>query len=526
MNLGSRLLGMAFASADLLFELKDGRIAFAVGAGPVAGIDPASAWSGRPLSEVLDVQSACELTDNLAALGSGRRSAPMEIRVVTGDGRARRASLRAFVLPEIAPAISCALSWTGPAFVLAVTTEPPILDARGLISRLEDVMTSPGADNGLSVAFVEVPGLDTDSDEHRAASARIESELQAASLNGASACRLSADRFALMRGADDLTDLVRTVEAAAAAEGLSLSATTATGDLNGAESAVAVRTLRLALDACLKDGVAAGASFGERLKETVADADRFRGIVRAREFHLVYQPIVSLESGAMHHFEALARFNDGPRAPVAQIAMAEELGLIEGFDLAVAEKALVQMRKAGFGRAKIAINASALSLTGDAYVENLLRMTAAATDVRDRLLVEITETAAVADLEAANRRLAVLRDAGFKVCIDDFGAGSASFDYLRSLQVDMVKLDGVFVHEIATEQRARTLATHVIQLCADLGVATVAEMVETQAQADALKALGVNYGQGWLFGRPGPTPTSQTQSRPVARRRGEVVGWG
>ncbi len=525
MSMKSRLLGMAFASSDVLLELDQARVTFALGAGPVPGIDPAAAWTGQSLDTLLDLTCRRAVMDALAKLKPGIRSEPVEIRILAGDGRARRAVLRAFALPDLAPFISCALVWDGPAFEIAAPRTGPALDARGLLNRLASALSLGGTSPELSVDFVEVPGLDAASEAHQRANARIEASLQAASFEGASAARLSPDRFALMRDSADISDLAEAVRAAGAAEGLDLSPITSRGELGRAEANVAVRTLRLALEDCLKDGAEAGARFGERLKRTVQDADRFRSIVRDRQFTLAWQPIVALDSRAVHHFEALARFGGAAQAPTGPISMAEELGLIESFDLAVAEKALLQLRQPGFGLTKAAVNVSAKSLTTDAYVQALLRMTAAFPDIRKRVMVEITETSALEDLDAADRRVQALRAAGIKVCLDDFGVGAASLDYLRRLRIDIVKIDGGFVRDIAVDARVRSLAGHLVELCRELKIATVAEMVETEAQTDAVKALGVDYGQGWLFGRPAPTP-AVVSAAPAARRMGEVVGWG
>jgi EAL domain-containing protein (putative c-di-GMP-specific phosphodiesterase class I) len=139
-------------------------------------------------------------------------------------------------------------------------------------------------------------------------------------------------------------------------------------------------------------------------------------------------------------------------------------------------------------------------------------------------MVEITETTGVTDLDAANRRLAALREAGIKVCLDDYGVGAASMNYLRKLSVDVVKLDGSFVRDIESDPKVRPLAAHLMESCREMKIATVAEMIETEGQAAAMKALGVEFGQGWLYGRPTETPV---MAAPVAavRRKGEVVGW-
>lgn len=516
---------MAFASSDVLFELDRDKVTFAIGAGPTPGVDPGAAWAGQGLDALLGKSCLERVTSAVAALKPGVRSAPIDVEVLTGDGRARRATLRAFLLPDLAPFVSCAMIWQGVPYQAVAPKAEPLMDARGLLKRLGSLLAVGGTGPELSVDFLEVPGLGASDEPHRKASERIEARLQLASVGGTSAARLAPDRFALMRDSSDISDLAEEIRAMGQAEGLNLSPVATRADIGHAEAAVAVRTLRFALEDCLKDGAAAGARFSARLQRTVQDADRFRAIVRSRDFNLVWQPIVSMDNRLVHHFEALTRFGGAAQAPTAPIAMAEELGLIEDFDLAVAEKALAQLRRPGFGLTKGAINVSGVSLADDRYVEGLLRMTAAAPEVRKRLMVELTETANVADLEGANRRLSSLREAGIKVCLDDYGVGATSLTYLRKLSVDILKLDGCFVREIETDPKVRSLGTHLLELCRDLKIATVAEMVETEGQAAAMKALGVDFGQGWLYGRPTETPVI---AAPVgaARRKGEVVGWG
>ena len=174
------------------------------------------------------------------------------------------------------------------------------------------------------------------------------------------------------------------------------------------------------------------------------------------------------------------------------------------------------------------MNISGSSLSDDTYVQTLLKLTQPNPEVRSRLLVEVTETSTVGDLVEANRRLASLREAGIMVCLDDFGVGAASFEYLQSLSVDIVKIDGSFIRDIVDNARTRTLLSHLVGLCRSLKVATIAEMIETTKQADAVRALGVDMGQGYLFGRPSAEPAmpAPVTATPVRRRQGEVTGWG
>ena len=529
MTTKSRLLGLAFASADVLIELDGSRhIAFAVGAGPAPGVDPASAWPGVALDDLLEGSSRTVVARALAQLTPGLRLAPVDILVSCTEKRARRARLRLFELPELNPAISCALTWEGPVFSMALPEAPPMLDAEGLMGRLRSALGSPAQNPPVRVSFVEVVGLAGDEEPHRRAAARIEAVLQTASLDGASAGRLTDERFAVVRSADDERDVAAEIRESGEIEGLVLAVEASTAVMPvDLPAGVCLKALRFALELYIRDGGAArpDMAFSDSLKRTLREADQFRALVRSGKFQLQYQPIVDLETRATHHFEALARLG-GDTGPAETIRMAEELGLIDGFDMAVTEKALRQLERPGFGLTRVAINVSGASLARDDYVTGLLRLTAPDPAIRKRLIVEVTETAAIRDLDGANRRLKALRKAGIRICLDDFGAGSASFDYLRGLAADTIKIDGAFVKDLANE-RSRTLVAHLAKLAAELGMSTIAEMVETEEQAEIVKALGVGFGQGWAFGRPTSEPLVQTPDAAAAARRvGSVTAWG
>jgi EAL domain-containing protein (putative c-di-GMP-specific phosphodiesterase class I) len=468
------------------------------------------------------------VADAISAIQPNVRCAPLDVLLVCDAERVRRARIRFFQLPELAPSISCAIAYEGVPFSLAVPAAPPMLDSNGLLARVRDDLRHPERATDVAVSFVDVSGLDAPGEAHQRAAARIEAVLQSASIDGASAARLAPERFAVMRAPDADGDLSTEVQEASAAEGLNLTVQTSEIALSkDTPTGPTIRALRFALEACIREGGLedTGSAFTENLTRTLKEADRFRAIVRDRDFKLEYQPIVDLASGATHHFEALARF--GTRPPAASIHLAEELGLIEGFDLAVAEKVLRQLRRPGFGLTRVAVNVSGASLGADTYVQGLLQMTAMAPDIRRRLLVEVTETAAVADIEAATRRLKVLRDSGIKVCLDDFGVGAASLDYLHRLPADTVKIDGRFVRDVATDSRSQALIGHLVGLCTELKLDVIAEMIENGDQSEAVRKLGVSYGQGWFFGRPASEPVSAAgwQDLPV-RRRGEVAAWG
>jgi len=530
MPMRSRLLGLAFAASDLLLEIDpDGVIAFAAGSGPDAGI-PGEAFAGRPFAQVLGKASASALQAAMDGLAPGRRSGAVEILVTCGQHRVRRASARLFQLPENAPGVSCAIQYEGPAYCLHDPAARPALSPVGLLERARDVLTDPSNDRSLAVAFVDIDGLSAAAASGETGErlvARVEAAIQSASLDASSAGRLGPERFAMLRDRDDQTDLVGEVRELGRSEGVDLSPRSAEAAIeHGGEPLNALRALRFAVEGCLADGglERPEMTFTASLTRTLKEADAFRSLVRARDFELHYQPVVSLRSGAVHHFEALARFRN-TSGPARTIHMAEELALIEGFDLAVAEKALSRLRRPGAGLMKFAINLSGASLADDRYVQALLRMTAANPGERHRLMIEVTESAALADLEAANRRIGALRAAGIKVCIDDFGAGAASYDYLRGLSVDAVKIDGRFIQGLVKDPRGQTMIAHLVEMCADFRVETIAEMIETQAVADIVRNLGVDHGQGWLFGKAEAEPRTTLASAEPARRKGAVTAW-
>lgn len=528
MRASPRLLGFAFASADALVELTgEGRAAFAMGAG-VTTDDAVSAWIGQSFTDQIEPRARAAWEQALAALKPGARSGPIDIWLGTPSGWMRRAVIHAFILPDLAPSVSCSLSWRGVAVPRQIPETPPVGDAAALLDQAKTALSDRGpGDASLSVAFVNVAGLaDASGEQGRRAAARVEATLQAASVTGAATARLTPERYALLTEGEMAAGLAEAVHEAAAAEGVDVRPTSHAAPVDPDQPVSTLRAMRFALESCIRDGglERPDVAFQQAFKRTVTEAEGFRARVKARDFDLHYQPVVTLDTRAVHHFEALARFGGSGPAPL--IGMAEQLGLIDALDLAVAEKALTKMRQPGAGLLKIAVNVSGVSLADDGYVDALLRMTSAAPELRRRLIVEVTETAALADIEAADRRLTALRGAGVKVCIDDFGAGSAGFDYLRRLSVDTVKLDGSLVTGVAEDARGRAVIRTLVELSDSLGLNTIAERIETEAEADAVAALGVVFGQGYLFGRAEAEPRTSVAAPASARRKGAVEAWG
>jgi diguanylate cyclase (GGDEF)-like protein/PAS domain S-box-containing protein len=240
---------------------------------------------------------------------------------------------------------------------------------------------------------------------------------------------------------------------------------------------------------------------------TVHAADREMWIGRIRralaegEFVLHAQPIVELATGTVVQHELLLRMRDGPNRlipPSAFLPTAERCGLIAEIDQWVITAAT---RIAAQGAA-VAVNLSAAS-AGDPRVVDLIEreLRSQATEPAN-LMLEITETAVMQDMDRATRFAERLVALGCRFALDDFGTGFASFTYLKRLPVQYLKIDIDFVRDVAHSQRDMFVVRAIVALANDFGQQTIAEGVETQATADVLCDLGVTYAQGYLFGRP------------------------
>ena len=244
-------------------------------------------------------------------------------------------------------------------------------------------------------------------------------------------------------------------------------------------------------------------AYATLLKGSGQRVDLFRQFVVPTDFNLVFQPIVNLRDRSVSHHEALTRFVDGSHTGPL-ISFAEQVGMVEVFDLMVVRRVIAGLRDGTLGPSgtSIAVNLSGRSLQSEGFLMVLAQELDDAGINPAQLLFEITETADIHRLTDVNGSLKRLRQRGHTLCLDDFGAGAAAFHYLRALDVDTVKIDGSYIQSIVSQHRDAAFVRAITDLSHALGIKVVAEMVETEAQAAVLRAFGVDYGQGYLFGRP------------------------
>ena len=223
-------------------------------------------------------------------------------------------------------------------------------------------------------------------------------------------------------------------------------------------------------------------------------------------FQLHYQGIYRGDSGALCHLEALLRMYDSHTpgllvAPAGFIPAAEKSGRIGEIDRWVIREAVRALAAHPNGPA-IAVNLSGRTVSEPGlpqFIAEALRDYAIAPT---RLLFEITETTAVADLADAQRLIDALRVLGCRVCLDDFGVGFASFAYLKYLAVDFIKIDGLFIRTLADDPYDQIFVRAMVDVARGLGKTVVAECVEDARTLALLRTLGVDCAQGWYFDHP------------------------
>ncbi len=251
------------------------------------------------------------------------------------------------------------------------------------------------------------------------------------------------------------------------------------------------------------------AVFDEAMREAAMrsldlEAD-LRRAINSNAFLPHYQPILRLHDGAIIGHEALLRWQHERRGlllPAEFIGTGEDSGLIEQVDWLLYQQVVTELARGGEGY--LSVNVSPRHFRSPDFADRLLAMFGAAGADPSRLRVEITEVALLDDAPRTLRTLRTLRQHGILAQLDDFGTGFSALSYLHRFPISALKIDRSFIAGIGDQARPESLALvrAILALASTLGIDTIAEGVETEAQRQALIELGCRYGQGYLLGRP------------------------
>ncbi|MBF0563015.1 MAG: EAL domain-containing protein [Alphaproteobacteria bacterium] len=526
----NRFVKLAFCRADILFELdRDFLVVFAAGATEALfGVTPEK-LAGTSFLGVISVSRRAAMANLLGSVVRSDRINDVVTELTGPKGATLQAMMAGYRAQEHDNHFFIAIKITAPATPVA----EPILNQEAFVAAAaERLKTHVNAGGEGQVTLLKIRKF-KDLLEMLGVSDRLSltsaicDVLKGHSLGGNTAGMIGEESFSYAHTAGIDTEKVnREVEEAAQEylpDNRSLETKAMTLDADGAgmtEEQVAKALIHTMKQFCTAKSKVTASRLSDSLNDLMnGTADIVKFIKRAssnKEFDLVFMPVCDLRIGKVHHFEALSRFRDAEKARTTFqiITLAEELGLIVDFDYAVATKAIEMMD--GFLKTgpmpPIAVNVSSISLGTPTFVERLHKRLAIDSGLNRRLMFELTESAEVEDLSVINKVIQTFRQKGFHFSLDDFGAGSASFDYLNALEVDSVKFDGPVVRRACASKRGHELLSTMAKMCSSAGVKTVGEMVEDKKIANQLFFSGIDYGQGWYFGKPDPNPFTFAQN--------------
>ncbi|MGC2165620.1 MAG: bifunctional diguanylate cyclase/phosphodiesterase [Gallionella sp.] len=256
-----------------------------------------------------------------------------------------------------------------------------------------------------------------------------------------------------------------------------------------------------------KNRVMTADASGDRIMKIIfRQGDFLRNALRESRVEAFLQPIVNVQDGTVEAYEVLGRIRDGETvAPAQEFAdVAEELGMAHDLDREVFRKGLAHYQTIANShpQAKLFFNLFPSSFLDIAWIRGIPDMVRAAGVPPEAIVLEITEREALPNLNQVAEVIRELRADRISVALDDFGSGFSSFLYLKFLSIDYVKIEGSFIREIANDKRDRIMVEHINEMAHQFGLRTVAEFVEDEATAKVLAEIGVDFAQGYHFGRP------------------------
>lgn len=237
--------------------------------------------------------------------------------------------------------------------------------------------------------------------------------------------------------------------------------------------------------------------------------NRIKEALKKDEFTLFFQPIRHTNSGEIAIFEVLLRLQQDDNTllgPGNFIPIAERHGITTDIDIWVVRNAinLLCEKNKEQKECQLTVNLSGASLGNKEILEIVRDFALKNPNLAQHLVLEITETAAVTQIDKASQFIKELRELGIRFALDDFGTGFSAFSYLKHLPVDFIKIDGSFVRDVADDPVDQAMVRSINHIAHSLGKLTIAEFVENEEILDILKEIGVDMVQGYHLGRPAP----------------------
>ncbi|UYG04357.1 bifunctional diguanylate cyclase/phosphodiesterase [Halomonas sp. LR3S48] len=231
-----------------------------------------------------------------------------------------------------------------------------------------------------------------------------------------------------------------------------------------------------------------------------------------------FQPIADVRTGKVNIHELLMRIQlDDHLVPAGEfIDIAESIGVIHKMDYLLIEKAFAQIRAQGY-EGMLFINLSPKSLIIGEFIGHIHQLAIDYDILPERIVFELTERETVSNLKLLEKFVLDLKLEGFNFAIDDFGSGYSSFRYLKQFPIDVIKIEGEFIRNMLNDEKYMAFVKSIVTLAQSLGVSTIAEFIEDEEVLEVVKGLGIDFGQGYHLGRPGPRFVNHRQQLLVER---------
>lgn len=240
----------------------------------------------------------------------------------------------------------------------------------------------------------------------------------------------------------------------------------------------------------------------QNYRSMLVTGDTFLKALKENRIHLAFQPVMDSKTGGVSFHECLVRMvsKGGQIVNAADfIPAVEELGLARLVDRYTFYAAINELSK--YSQLKLSVNVSNWSLSDNVWVKNIVGMLKAKPDVAPRLIIEITESAAMHDIKKTRDFIKSMKDLGCRIALDDFGVGYTAFAQLKNLDVDIVKIDKSYIRNL-TEDSNQLFVRALNALAQGIEIETVGEGAETVLEADMLRRDGINHIQGFVYGEP------------------------
>jgi EAL domain-containing protein (putative c-di-GMP-specific phosphodiesterase class I) len=521
-------MAFAFAASDLFLEVgEDNRIAFSLGAAKtltgidaqtLKGLDWLDIFSRRDRPSIIMMRKRARLAERVGPylvtldekIGNGQRAIVTGIKMPGSTSFYMTLAFSSALMADLAERQKAA-------------DDIKLMDKDSFIGSAHEVLNlARSAGSEIDMTLLDIPGAENIRERVGPEiwdkfTASITELLTTQAIDGSAAAMIADGRYSVIHDKKIDSDTLRTQIESIAREqdpegaGFEIVSKTVSADIASLSDREATKALVYTINEFERKGTGLNietlnAGFNAYVAANAQKIQQFKSMIETLSFDFHFQPVVDLETRLVTHYEMLSRFrHEG--STQEWIIFGEDIGMAADFDIAVCERAInYLLYKGGTMRTRFAVNLSGQSIQNEQFFKTLLTKLTMHKNLSSRLLFEITESTTITNLDLVNKFIGQMQDTGFEVCLDDFGAGSASFQYLQKLHVDYVKIDGQYTHKLLSSRRDALLIKNLTQMCRDLDIKVIAERVENEAQLNRLREYKIGYAQGFYFGRPTAHP--------------------